>query len=135
MIQKLPSLHLSLLAVSLVFSSCSAKQGELNGIYTIKGLKNNLDTLKILRNGTYVRTLYAQSDRRLLFKKEGKWKKTDGDRILLYDFLPDEDDKYLPEVILGPGAMLCDLPVRRQFGRVVSIEAPRDIDEAFYEKL
>ena len=134
MIQKLPSLHLALLAVSLIFSSCSAKQGEISGIYIIRGLRNNLDTLKILRNGTYVRTLYAQSDRRLLFKNEDKWK-TDGDRILLYNFLPDGDEKYPPEVVLGPGAMLCDLPVRRQFGRVVSIEAPRDIDEAFYEKL
>ncbi|MDO7886720.1 hypothetical protein [Hymenobacter cheonanensis] len=120
--------------MGLAFSSCSAKQEELSGIYIIKGLNNNLDTLKILRNGTYVRTLYAQSDRRLLFKNEDKWR-TDGDRILLYNFLPDEDDKYLPKVVLGPGAMLCDLPVRRQFGRVVSIEAPRDIDEAFYEKL
>lgn len=132
MIRKLFSLYSALLLVPFILGSCDVKQEDLSGVYTIKGLKNSIDTLKILPNGTYLRTLYALSDRRLPFKNNDKWK-TDGDRILLYNYLPDEDEEHIPEEILGPGAMLCDLPVKRQFSKII-IKSAHLGDNAAYER-
>lgn len=131
--QKLFLLFLALLVVTLLLNSCDVRREDLSGVYIIRGLKNSLDTLEILPNGTYVRTLYARSDRRILFKNKDKWK-PDGDRILLYNYLPDEDEKHIPEEVLGPGAMLCDLPVKRQFSKII-IGGPHMGDNAVYEKL
>lgn len=126
-------LYASLLA-TFILSSCTVKQEDISGIYIIKDLKNSLDTLRILPNGTYVRSLYNQDGQRLLFKNTDKWK-SNGDRLQLYNYLPDEDEKHSPEESLGLGTMLCDLPMRKRFGEII-IEAPRmGEDDVFYEKL
>jgi hypothetical protein len=119
---------------TFILNSCSVNQEDISGIYIIKGLNNSLNTLKILRNGAYIRILYKQDEQRLLFQNTDKWK-YDGSRIQLYNYLPDEDEKHSPEEVLGLGTMLCDLPIRKRFGKIV-IAAPRTSDdEVLYEKL
>lgn len=133
MTRKISPLYSVLLLLPFLLGSCDVKREDLSGVYTIKGLKNSIDTLQILPNGTYVRTLYTLIDRCLLFKNKDVWK-ADGDRILLYNYLPDEDEEHIPEEMLGSGAMLCDLPVKRQFSKII-IESAHLGDDAVYEKL
>ena len=40
---------------------------EVVGVYTVHGLKNHFDTLRVLPNGIYRRTLYQQKGNRLIY--------------------------------------------------------------------
>jgi hypothetical protein len=112
---------------------CTIKHEELSGTYVVKGFKNNIDTLRILRNGTYTRALYAQHDQRLLFKNSDKWKRS-ADDIILYNFLPDEDQEHNLEEVLGLGKMTCFFPVRKRFSKI-TIDFQAENDNMYYEKL
>jgi hypothetical protein len=119
--------------MGLIMSSCTIKQEELNGTYVVRGLKNNIDTLRIWRNGTYTRVLYAQRDQRLLFQNSDKWKHSEDD-IILYNFLPDEDQEHNPEEVLGLGTMTCFFPARKRFSKI-TIDFQAENDDMYYEKL
>jgi hypothetical protein len=113
--------------------SCTIKQEELSGTYIVRGLRNNIDTLKLLRNGTYTRVLYAQRNQRLLFQNSDKWKRSSND-LILYNFLPDEDQEYNPEEVLDLGAMTCFFPTSKRFS-TITIEFQAENDNMYYEKL
>jgi hypothetical protein len=105
----------------VIMGSCTIKQEELSGTYIVRGLRNNIDTLKLLRNGTYTRVLYAQRNQRLL-------------DLILYNFLPDEDQEHNPEEVLGLGAMTCFFPTSKRFS-TITIEFQAENDNMYYEKL
>jgi hypothetical protein len=117
----------------LLINSCTVEQEELGGTYVVRGLKNNIDTLRIWPNGTYTRILYTQRDHRLLFHNSDKWKRSEDD-IILYNFLPDEDQEHNPEEILGLGTMTCFFPTRKRFSKI-TIVFQAENDAMYYEKL
>jgi hypothetical protein len=117
----------------VIMGSCTIKQEELSGTYIVRGLRNNIDTLKLLRNGTYTRVLYAQRNQRLLFQNSDKWKRSSND-LILYNFLPDEDQEHNPEEVLGLGAMTCFFPTSKRFS-TITIEFQAENDNMYYEKL
>lgn len=114
-------------------SACSVNEKDVVGLYTIKGLSNNIDTLRILSNGKYSRVLYSRTDGRLLFQNSNEWKYV-ANRLVLRDYLLDEDEKHMPEETLGLGAITAFLPVKRRLSKVVIYYRNGGEDDFYYEK-
>ncbi|MBD2766695.1 hypothetical protein IC235_02175 [Hymenobacter sp. BT664] len=106
---------------------------DIIGIYTMKGLSNNVDTLRILPGGKYTRVLYSKMGKRLLFHNSNKWKCA-ADRIILYEYLMDEDEKHMPQEILGVGTVAAFLPIKRRFNKIVIYYRNGGDDSSYYEK-
>jgi hypothetical protein len=118
----------------LACSGCDVDKEEVTGTYTIKGLHNHTDTLQVLPNNTYVRTLYSRADNRLLFHNQSSWTYVNS-TIILHDYLLDEDENFGPEATYGVGSMTCFLPVKKRLNKTVIYYKPDGDDSYFYEKL
>jgi len=115
------------------FYSCSISSDNLIGIYISKNLINNIDTLRILNNGTYSRDLHRKVDNSLVYHNTGKWNYEDG-RICLHDFLQDEDNNYSKEVSNFKDVLItCDFPVERRAGKI-AIYYRLFTETSYYEK-
>ena len=124
----------SCLFALLVCSGCDVDKEEAIGTYTVQGFHNHIDTLRVLPNGTYVSTLLPQADGRLLFRTQRNWTYIDS-RLILHDYLLDEDEDLGPKAVYGVGAMTCYLPVKKRLNKIV-IYFKQDGDDSFYyEKL
>lgn len=123
--------------ISCALCSCEAEvnEHEIAGTYVIKGLKNNADTLVLLKNGLYNRKLYSKTENRTIFENTNKWRFKDQD-LILYDFLIDEDGMYkAEESVLRSVLMNCFLPVERKSNKVVIHYSDAEDTDFFYEKL
>ena len=76
--------------------SCSINKTSLKGTYLKCNNQNLKDTLILNDDGTYIRKLYSNSNK-LVFKNVSSWK-LNKDRIILKDFLKDEDDISYSEI-------------------------------------
>ncbi|MCZ4500952.1 MAG: hypothetical protein JWQ74_3507 [Marmoricola sp.] len=116
----------------LVCGGCAVDPAEVPGTYTVQGRQHTLDTLRVLPNGTYARTLRSQADGRVLFRNHSTWAYVNGD-LILRDYLPDSDEDFGPEAVYGLGAMTCFFPVtKRLYKPVIYTQADGDF---YYEKL
>ena len=116
----------------LVCGGCEVAPEEVPGTYTVQGTHHTLDTLRVLPNGTYTRTLHSQADGRVLFRNHSTWSYVNHD-IVLRDYLVDEDEDFGPEAVYGVGAMTCFLPVSKRLTKtVIHYKADGNL---YYEKL
>ena len=62
------------LFIGVLFSSCTNRE-DIYGVY-INNIKssNNIDTIKIYRDGTYDRLIYDKLNKSLIFKNKNFWK-------------------------------------------------------------
>lgn len=115
-----------------LFNSC-IREKELIGVYSIVGSSNTIDTLIIMKNGEYERSLYRKKDNSLIFKNVNTWTYGDG-RITLKDYLPDADDDYSREVKSYKNVLITSsFPVERDFGSII-IYGRLGSDHYYYEK-
>lgn len=75
------------------FLGCEVNKKEIPGVYISKHQINNIDTLVILKNGTYKKNTYRKLDNSLIFVNSGSWKYKKG-RITFKDFFYDSDKVY-----------------------------------------
>lgn len=124
---------LPLTSLIILLCSCSINRENLTGVYVAQKLNNNLDTLRLLDNGTYIKDLYRKNDNSLVYHNTGKWDYNDG-RITLHDFFLDEDQIYSKEAGAFENVLLTSsLIVKRRLGRVV-IYYRQSTDYSYYEK-
>lgn len=114
-------------------SSCSVSDQEVVGTYTIHGLKNRLDTLTILPNGTYRRTLHQQAGNQLLYKGTDAWRYADGSIALNNFLITEDDDSALPA--LRGGEIFCLLPVEKRLSQIVIYYQADGSNTRHYQKL
>lgn len=116
----------------MVVIACGISGNQIEGVYVAKNLVNNVDTLKILSDGTYIKDLYRKDDNSLIYHNTGKWKYEEG-RITLYDFLLDEDKPYNKEFNRFEDVLITSsLVVKRRFGTIVIYYRQRT-DDSYYE--
>jgi len=122
-----------LLFIVVLLCSCEIKKTDVTGVYVAENLINNIDTLKVLENGTYSKVLYRKSDNSLVYKNIGKWDFKDG-RIILDDFFLDEDQVYSKEAGDFKNVLITSyLPVSRKLNKIV-IHYMQLTDYKYYEK-
>jgi hypothetical protein len=122
-----------LLFIVVLLCSCEIKKTDVMGVYVAENLINNIDTLKVLENGTYSKVLYRKSDNSLVYKNIGKWDFKDG-RIILDDFFLDEDQVYSKEAGDFKNVLITSyLPVSRKLNKIV-IHYMQLTDYKYYEK-
>jgi hypothetical protein len=100
-----------LLLAGAFLSACQVQPQDVPGTYVLDGTEHTRDTLRLLPNGQYQRSIHAVGGR-LLYSNQDRWKYAAGD-VILQGFLPEEDREHAAEEVLGLGAMVCFLPVRR----------------------
>lgn len=86
-------LKIFLLLLIGAFLGCEVNKEEIPGVYVSKNQINNIDTLVILKNGTYKKNTYRKSDNSLIYLNTGSWKYKKG-RITFKDFFYDNDEVY-----------------------------------------
>ena len=106
---------------------------EVVGVYTVHGLKNHFDTLRVLPNGTYRRTLYQQKGNRLIYQNSSTWKYSDSN-LILRSFLINEDEN-LDFQAYAPGEMTCILPLSKRFTQIIIYYQLDGSDTFYYKKL
>ena len=121
--------------------SCSMNKTSLRGTYLKCNNKNLKDTLILNDDGTYIRKLYSNSNK-LVFKNVSSWK-LNKDRIILKDFLKDEDDISYSEieeifsekmfVQYQKYLMTVSLPLKREEDTIF-ISIDQDL-KAYYKKI
>ena len=122
-----------LLFIVILLNSCEIEKTDVTGVYVAENLINNIDTLKVLENGTYSKVLYRKSDNSLVYKNTGKWDFKDG-RIILYDFFLDEDQVYSKEAGDFENVLITSsFTVGRRLNKIV-IHYMQLTDYKYYEK-
>ena len=106
---------------------------EAVGVYTVHGLKNHFDTLRVLPNGTYRRTLYQQKGNRLIYQNSSTWKYSDSN-LTLRNFLINEDEN-LDFQAYALGEMTCILPLSKRFTQIIVYCQLDGSDTFYYRKL
>jgi len=86
-------LKLFLLLLIGTFLGCEVNKKEIPGVYVSKNQINNIDTLVILKDGTYKKNTYRKLDNSLIYLNSGSWKYKKG-RITFKDFFYDNDNVY-----------------------------------------
>ena len=109
-------------------SACEVQPQDVPGTHVLDGTEHTRDTLRLLPNGQYRRSIHAVSGR-LLYRNRDRWKYAAGD-VILQEFLPEEDREHAAEAVLGLGAMACFLPVRRGL-RGIEIHYSADGDGSY----
>lgn len=86
-------LKIFLLLLIGTFLGCEVNKEEIPGVYVSKNQINNIDTLVILKNGTYKKNTYRKLDNSLIYLNSGSWKYKKG-RIIFEDFFYENDKVY-----------------------------------------
>lgn len=119
----------------LASSGCGVHREEVPGTYVVRHLHNTLDTLRLLPQGTYERTLRATGTGHVLFQNRSAWTYADG-RLILFGYLLDEDEEVSPERVYGLGTtMTCDLPIETRLNNLVIYYRQDENNSFYYEKL
>lgn len=79
----------SLLFIFL-FINCGYVHNK-EGVFVAKKFRNTIDTLKLYANGSYEHIIYDKNKSKLININSGSWE-YEGSRLVLYDFLVNEDD-------------------------------------------
>ena len=116
-----------------IFCSCDVTEHEVVGEYTVHGLKNHFDILRVLPNGTYRRTLYQQKGNRLIYQNSSTWKYSDSN-LILRNFLINEDEN-LDFQAYALGEMTCILPLSKRFTQIIIYYQLDGSDTFYYRKL
>jgi hypothetical protein len=109
-------------------------KNEVPGTYAVQGLRHHLDTLRVLPNGSYERTLRSKAAGHVLFRNRSTWTYA-GSRLILHDYLLDEDEDLGPKTMSDLGAMTCDLPVEKRLNKIVIYYREDGNDSFYYKKL
>lgn len=125
----------------LIILSCSINKTSVKGTYLKCNNHNLKDTLVLNIDGTYHRKLYSNSNK-LVFENVSSWTLQEN-RIVLKDFLKDEDDisyteieKVFSEEMYSKYQkflMTISLPLKREDGTVF-ISINQDLN-AYYKKI
>ena len=125
--------QISIISFVILICSCNISENDMYGTYTSKNLINNIDTLRILNNGSYSRDLYSKIDNSLVYHNTGKWDYKNG-RIILHDFLLDEDNIYSKEAGSFENVLITsNLIVKKKSGKII-IYYRQLTDFSYYEK-
>lgn len=102
----------------LSLTSCSINKDEISGVYITPGLKNNVDTLVILKNGTYEHKIYDKKSKSLTFYHKDKWS-FNRDYLRLENFYNNRDEQYTPEYNFKIGQINTSVIPKRQGGTII----------------
>jgi len=121
--------------------SCSINKTSVKGTYVKCNNHNLKDTLILNDNGTYLRKLYSNSNK-LVFRNISSWE-LNKDRIVLKNFLKDEDDISYAEIEevfsekiyfqYQKYLMIVSLPLKKE-GDTIFISIDQDLN-AYYKKI
>ena len=126
------ALKISLLCFIPLIYGC-INSDNVVGMYVAKNLVNNIDTLRVLKDGTYSKDIYRKKDNSLIYHNAGKWDYEDG-RITLHDFFQDEDQVYIKEAGNFENSLItCALLVKKRWFRTV-IYYRQLTENSYYEK-
>ncbi|WP_423149776.1 hypothetical protein [Rubrolithibacter danxiaensis] len=89
------------------------------GTYVAKHHTNTIDTILVLKGGTYKQSIYRKSDGVRLFHNEGKWSYQKG-RIRFTNFFQSDDVARKPNYDYASVLLVFSVPLERNFvGRPV----------------
>lgn len=127
--------------LALVILSCSINKTSIKGTYLKCNNHNLKDTLVLNVDGTYHRKIYSNSNK-LVFENVSSWTLKEN-RIVLKDFLKDEDDISYTEIeevfskkMYGQYQkflMTVSLPLKRE-ENTIFISIDQDLN-AYYKKI
>lgn len=79
--------------ILLIFllSACSINVDNLEGTYVATNFIKTVDTLKLIEENNYYRSIHDKTNGKLIFQNKGVWYLEDG-RLILKDFLRNMDE-------------------------------------------
>jgi len=123
-----------LLLVVGSFLACKVSTEEIPGVYVSKNQINNIDTIVVLKNGTYKKSTYRKVDNSLIYINTGNWKYKEG-RITFKDFFYDNDEVFSKDFQRFKDILITSSFLIEERKGKVSIEFLEEKGEFRYQKL
>ena len=119
-----------ILALSIL-SSCEIEKQKLIGKYTASISRNNIDSLILNNDNTYIHTIYSKDGNTIINKNEGKWTFLSGN-LELEDFYHNDNRKFKNgyDYSSEKGNMYVISPVNSSFGEI-TIDINSDLGNVY----
>lgn len=122
-----------LFALVLLLIQCGFNNKDLQGLYVSQNNNNLIDSLRLLPDGKYVKTIYRKSDKGFIYKNTGPWQVKDGS-LFLEDFLVDNDRAFSETHNFQDILISCVYSIEKKSGKVV-IYHNQSTEDIYYEKI
>ncbi len=120
--------------MTLYCCHCRITRDETIGLYVSKNNINTIDTVWVIKDGTYINIMYRKLDNSLIYKNVGKWKVADG-YITFDNFFSDEDEIHSKEVTNYEDVLITtQLPLEKRCGKVIMHHIDM-YDDIYMEKI
>ncbi len=123
------------LVLFLLLANCvRISQDEAIGLYVSRNNVNTIDTLRVLKDGSYIQVIYRKGDKSLIYKNVGNWKASLG-YIKFDDFFAEEDEIHSTEFTNYEKVLMTTKLSLEKLNRKIIIHHKSMHDNIYLEKI